>query len=235
MIYNLSCAELAGVIAPGSVDWIITDPPYPEEFLPCWSELGAFAAHALKPGGSLLALTGSMFLPRVFARLEAAAELRYWWTLTFDMSRGSLPGNWVWARHFNQYFKPIIWYWKPGAGAPPPRALLHTDWVRCPGGHVGADQRFHKWGQMEAGMRALAQKFVRPGELVADPFVGGGTTGLAALSLGARFVGGDVDPAAAATARKRLAEYQPILPVLGTVGAGEGLAAGTEKLPLLGE
>ena len=232
MIHHCSALELAEILEPGSVDWVITDPPYPEEFLDCWAELGAFAAKVLKPGGSLLALTGQMFLPEVFARLGTAAELRYWWTLTYDMSRGSLPGNWIWARRLNQYYKQVLWYWKPGEGAAPPRALLKTDWVRCPGGHVGKDQRFHPWGQMEAGMRALAQKFVSPGELVADPFVGGGTTGLAALGLGARFVGGDRDAAAAETARKRLEEYQPILPGVGVVGTAEGLGT-AEKLSLL--
>lgn len=37
MIYHSSCAELAAVVPEGSVDIIITDPPYPKEFLPCWS------------------------------------------------------------------------------------------------------------------------------------------------------------------------------------------------------
>lgn len=46
-------------IEPDSVDLVFTDPPYPEQFLPCWSELGAFAAKALKPGGLVVAQIGA--------------------------------------------------------------------------------------------------------------------------------------------------------------------------------
>jgi site-specific DNA-methyltransferase (adenine-specific) len=43
-----------------------------------------------------------------------------------------------------------------------------------------------------------------PGELVCDPFLGGGTTALAALSQGRNFVGADIDPSAIETAQGRL-------------------------------
>ena len=209
MIYHRSCAELAAEVPAGSVDWIITDPPYPKEFLSCWSELGEFAAHALKPGGSLLAMTGTMYLPEVFRRMEAEPGLQYWWTLTYDMSRGSLPGNWMWARRLNQYFKQILWYWKPGEAKP--EALHKTDWVPCPGGHRDKDQRFHKWGQMESGVLELCRKFAQPGELIVDPFVGGGTMAVAALALGCSFIGADIDIEAVETTRRRMLEYQPVM------------------------
>jgi site-specific DNA-methyltransferase (adenine-specific) len=37
------------------------------------------------------------------------------------------------------------------------------------------------------------QQFVRPKDVILDPFLGGGTTGLVALKLGADFIGIDVD------------------------------------------
>ena len=126
MIHECSCRELIEVVPAGSVDFIITDPPYPKEFLPCWDELGDFAVHALKPGGSLVALSGIMFLPDVLGRLDKPG-LEYWWALNFDMLPGSSPGNWVWPRRLNQYWKPILWYRRSGGDNP--ELTLKTDYV----------------------------------------------------------------------------------------------------------
>lgn len=43
-----------------------------------------------------------------------------------------------------------------------------------------------------------------PGDLVADPFCGSGSTGVAAVALGRRFLLGDIDPAQVRLARMRL-------------------------------
>jgi DNA modification methylase len=53
-----------------------------------------------------------------------------------------------------------------------------------------------------------------PGGLVCDPFVGSGTTALAALKRGRRFVGGDKMPEYVATARTRLAAERSRTPLL---------------------
>ena len=49
----------------------------------------------------------------------------------------------------------------------------------------------------------------KPGGMVLDPFCGTGTTGLAALSLGRRFTGIDLNPAFAALAAERLRRRHP--------------------------
>ena len=53
-------------------------------------------------------------------------------------------------------------------------------------------------------MRELV-RIVVPGGLVLDPFAGAGTTGLAALAEGRRFIGIEMHPTYAAIARRRLA------------------------------
>ena len=47
------------------MDVIFTDPPYEADALPVYRKLANFAAHALKPGGVMLVLTGNLFLPKV--------------------------------------------------------------------------------------------------------------------------------------------------------------------------
>lgn len=52
---------------------------------------------------------------------------------------------------------------------------------------------------------------LRPGSLVIDPFMGSGSTGLAALSLGHRFVGVEYDETHFATACARIKQYHDTL------------------------
>ncbi|MGI8661484.1 MAG: hypothetical protein ACR2LH_10755 [Thermoleophilaceae bacterium] len=87
--------ETLADIEPASVALILTDPPYPAEFLPLWSDLAEFVGRVLVPGGSLLAYSGQGNLPEVLTRLSE--HLRYWWTLALTHGHGSqnLPGKFV--------------------------------------------------------------------------------------------------------------------------------------------
>jgi site-specific DNA-methyltransferase (adenine-specific) len=69
----------------------------------------------------------------------------------------------------------------------------------------GLDARIHTTQKPVALMEELIRDFSDPGELILDAYAGSGTTGLAAIRLGRRFVGFELDPATHATATKRLA------------------------------
>lgn len=53
-------------------------------------------------------------------------------------------------------------------------------------------------------MLQLVEDFTEPGDLVLDPFAGSGTTGVACLSLGRRFIGWEIDEAYFEVACRRL-------------------------------
>ena len=55
------------------------------------------------------------------------------------------------------------------------------------------DKRFHEWGQSESGMADLIERITKPGETILNPFCGAGTTGVAAVRNGRRFIGADND------------------------------------------
>jgi site-specific DNA-methyltransferase (adenine-specific) len=55
-------------------------------------------------------------------------------------------------------------------------------------------------------MQEILADFTQPGELICDPFMGSGTTGVAALQLGRRFVGIEQDPRWFDLACRRIAE-----------------------------
>jgi len=58
-------------------------------------------------------------------------------------------------------------------------------------------------------MRWLIRLVTKPGDVVLDPFCGSGTTGVAALAEGRRFIGVERDPAFAAIARARMEHAAP--------------------------
>jgi DNA modification methylase len=53
-------------------------------------------------------------------------------------------------------------------------------------------------------LRQLVEWGSNPGDLVLDPFMGVGSTGVAALELGRRFVGIELDETYVAAARRRI-------------------------------
>jgi len=68
----------------------------------------------------------------------------------------------------------------------------------------GNTPRLHTTQKPLPLMLELVSLFTEPGELVLDAFAGSGTTGVAALRLGRRFLGCELDATYATTARERL-------------------------------
>lgn len=213
-------------LKPGSVDAIVTDPPYPAEHLPLYgrmprsfdeygaavygdmdeSGLSEVAAEVLKPGGVCVVMCGQTWLPEVMQRLSQ--RLTYHWTAAYLTPGGQAVQ--VFPRKVNTFWKPILIF-RNGEGPP-------LEWF----GDVAKsdvndnDKRFHHWGQSESGMADLIKRLTRPSEVVLDPFMGAGTTGVAALALGRSFVGCDVNADHVESARDRL--EQTVIERLGVAG-----------------
>jgi site-specific DNA-methyltransferase (adenine-specific) len=190
--FRISACSALNVSEP--VDAIITDPPYPKQHLDCYTELADFAVRSLRPGGSLIAMAGQSYLPEVISRLNVNG-LKYQWTLAYLTPGGQ--STQLWERNVNTFWKPLLWFVKDS---------YEGSWI----GDVTKsepndnDKRFHHWGQSESGMADIVRRFTQPGELIVDPFLGGGTTAIVSLNLGRRFIGADVDADAIETSTKRL-------------------------------
>lgn len=173
-----------------SVDLIVTDPPYPEEYLGLYDGLGALGARVLKPGGSLLAMSGQSFLPSVMEQL--GRHMTYRWTLAYMLPGGTTQ---LWERQVLCRWKPVLWYVK---------GEYKGEWIDDVCTSTNRDKENHHWGQSVGGMVDIIRRF--SGNLILDPMCGAGTTGVAALALGRQFIGIDCDPEALKVAASRLAE-----------------------------
>lgn len=69
-----------------------------------------------------------------------------------------------------------------------------------------ARQGEHPTEKPVALMKELIADFTQPGDLILDPFMGSGSTGVAALALGRRFVGIEQDPKWFALACRRISQ-----------------------------
>lgn len=175
---------------PESAEWIITDPPYPKEYIPLFKTLAEFSDYILKPGGSLICMTGQSYLPDYINLLSS--KLNYQWTLAYMLPGGTLT---VHARAVNNGWKPLLWFVKGKY-----QGNMVFDVCRS----EASDKRFHEWGQSESGMADIIEKFTKPGEIIVDPFCGGGATGIAAIKMARKFVGLDIDAKSITVARERL-------------------------------
>ena len=90
-----------------SVDVIITDPPYPHEYISLFEDLSAYSFRVLKPGGSLLVMVGQSYLPEIISAL--AKHLSYHWTISY-LTPG--PATQIWQRRINSNWKPVLWFVK---------------------------------------------------------------------------------------------------------------------------
>jgi DNA methylase len=173
------------------IDAIITDPPYGREYLPLLADLAQWADTVLAPGGVLAVLLGQSWLPEAFAALGGARPYR--WTAAY-LTPG--PGYASMQARVQSHWKPLVVY---GGG---PR---FDDVVTVGGGDAGAAKVLHEWGQDYAAFGEIIGRLTDPGQTVADPFAGSGTTLAAAVAAGRHAVGADVDPAAVRAAQARLA------------------------------
>jgi len=186
-------SEKAKEIEPNSVDVILTDPPYGEKYLPLYEKLGEVASRVLKDGGSLLLMAGQSYLPKILDIMEP--HINYNWTIAY-LTPGGQSAQ-LWQRKVNTFWKPVLWFVK---------GKYEGKWV----GDVAQsmpndnDKRFMSWQQSESGMGDLVDRFTTVGSLILDPFMGSGTTGVAAIRLGRKFIGIDIDPEKVKIAKKRL-------------------------------
>jgi len=184
--------ELSKNIKDGSIDHIVTDPPYAEEFLPLWSQLSEVAARILRPGGFCITYSGKVHLPEVINRLSE--HLKYYWQVI--VVHTGLPAG-VHTVKINTGYKPILIFAKPPIQ---PQSEYISDVIKG----AGREKDQHEWQQAEGEIKIILDRLTKPKELILDPFAGTGTTIIGCLNDERQCIGIEKDKQRYEKARRRI-------------------------------
>jgi len=162
------------------IDAIITDPPYPKEYINCFSELALYAKEHLKKNGFIAIYSGQFHLPEVIKRLSE--HLTYVWTFCLYHVGKKQIVNGV----------NIMCGWKPvlifSNGRKKMRFSAYDVLIS-----KKREKASHEWQQSEIGVYSLIDIFSKPNELIVDPFSGTGTFGKVAVENGRKFIGAEIN------------------------------------------
>ena len=162
-----------------SIDLIFTDPPYGAEYLYLYNDLAVNSNNILREGGSLVTYVGHYAIPKVIKMMEDAG-LTYWWPIAVMLS-GS------YARYFPRQvtikWKPLLWFVR----------LFGADFLSDVVKSDTPSKDLHEWEQSLVEAEHVISRLTVEGQTVCDPLMGSGTTGAAAIKLGRRFVGIEID------------------------------------------
>jgi site-specific DNA-methyltransferase (adenine-specific) len=223
------CLEFMQTLPDGSVDAVITDPPYEEQ-----AHTPMCRTHASIRNHTNDALNFAPISDKIRETIAyQCARLSLGWALAFCQVEATRLWQDAMTRAGAKYFRSMAWI-KPdsspqfnGQGPAQGYECISTSW--CGGGvshwnahgkrgvytHCVNTNRYggHPTEKPLPLMIELVLDFTKPGDIILDPFMGSGTTGVAAVQLGRHFIGCEIDPAYFAIAERRIreAEKQPPL------------------------
>lgn len=153
------------------------------------------ALDKLRDGGYVMSFTDWRQLPALCDSIQAAGAV---WrgVVVWDKTSSSRAPHKGYFRHQSEY---VVWGSKGRLAA----ATHGGPWDGVIRERVNHREKFHLAGKPVATMQRLVE-CVEPGGVVLDPFMGSGSTGVAALQSGRRFVGVEIEQRHFDTACRRI-------------------------------
>ena len=105
--WNIECADIKTYQTNKQYDFIITDPPYPKEYLPLYETLAIRSKEWLKDNGLLIMMCGQSYIDEIYKMLDN--QLIYYWTACYLTPGQPTPLR---QRQVNTTWKPILIYSK---------------------------------------------------------------------------------------------------------------------------
>jgi len=215
-LFESDAVEWLRTLPSASVDLVVTDPPY--ESLEKHRAVGTTTRlkHSKQSSNDWFQIFPNARFPELFSEVHRvlkknrhfflfsdpetlfvakpaaeAAGFRFWKPLVWDKRKIGM------GYHFRSRYEFVLFFEK---GKRKLSDLSVADVIECPRIHGGYPAE-----KPPEVSEVLVRASSAPGELVVDPFMGSGSTGVAALRTARRFLGNDIRRAALDLARERLA------------------------------
>lgn len=205
---TIHCGEAASVISSfpvDSVDLVVTDPPYlcnyrdrdgrsianddlPSSVLPVFAEV----YRVLKPNSYCISFYGWNAIAQ-FAAAWDAAGFKTVGHIVWPKTYASRAGHALY-RHESAFILAKGYPQKPANPISDVQPWRYTG------------NKDHPTQKSVSIIEPLIESFSKPGDLVLDPFLGSGTSAIAAALKGRDYIGIELEPSYCALARQRLAQ-----------------------------
>lgn len=201
LVIHGDIADILPQFPEGSIDAIITDPPYFDEFLYTYKLLAEHGSRVMKDRASLLTCCGKHAVPTIIDAFKP--YLTYLWSCGYYF-----PGN------FNSLMRGFAirvkwrllhWYVK---GAHSRKHWIEgratQDMVILKYEAASVRKQLHKWQQSTMWSDYYVCELCGPGSIILDPFSGSGSTLLSAQNWDRKFIGIDIDRKSAVISANRV-------------------------------
>lgn len=194
-LYLGDCLDILPTLETGSVDAVITDPPY----------------------GIGINKSNRLSVSRGFGGQTWDDEPLYQHIEYLFYTYGDLPMA-IWGGNYYAHLLPpsrgwLIWDKRTGANSFADCELAWTNidsvvkmyTVPLVGANAkDTQERYHPTQKPITLMKWILEKYTSCGSTILDPFMGSGTTGVAAVQLGRKFIGIEIDETYYEIAKKRI-------------------------------
>lgn len=200
-LYLGDCREIMPTL--GQVDALVTDPPYgvgfkyeshiddPETYPSFIWPIIEEAERHVRPGGPVFVWQAQSWMPRFHEIFP-----RDWRILI--AAKNFVQMRAVAMQHA---YDPVVVWWVPGAKpwrSPRSSTYANRDWFIADSASAVSDTKRlakqHPCPRQDDVMDFVVSNWVPDGAMILDPFMGSGTTGVAATKLGRQFIGIEIEP-----------------------------------------
>jgi DNA modification methylase len=196
-------SEKGNEISDESIDFIFTDPPYSTESIYIYSELAVLTIRVLKPGGSIVTYIGQHNLPEILD-IFTSNNLKYWWPIAVKHTGATTAFH---QRKVFVLWKPLLWFVKGDRLSTSYPITALNDYLYDFVESKPVEKLLHPWEQSTIEAEHVIKKLTLENDIVLDPLMGSGTTGIAALNLKRKFIGIEKDHEKFLIAKRRIGEF----------------------------
>jgi DNA modification methylase len=211
-LYLGDCLSILPTLAAGSVDAVVTDPPYGIGF--------KYSQHDDSPEGygawlwniieMCEALCGEGSPVFVWQAMSNCASWSRWFPRPWRIFAAAKNFVQIRPQTMQNAFDPVLVWWTNGKAYRHPGGLPTRDFHVADTASVISDrtriEKGHPCPRPLDQMVYIVDRFTRPTATILDPFMGSGTTGVAGMKLGRKFIGIEIDESYFRIAAKRIAK-----------------------------